>query len=419
MYKPLENKKILVAVSGGIACYKSIYLVRLLIKQGVDVHVVMTKNAMKFITPLTFQALTANHVWVDEWDSYADNNMAHINLTRGIDAIILAPASANTIAKINHGIADNLLCSTVLARIKSIPILIAPAMNVEMWTSPASIRNISQLKQDGYIILEPQNGEQACGEFGQGRMLEPEAILDDIIYHLTAKNLKNKNIVITAGSTQEYIDPIRYISNASSGKMGLALAKQAYYRGASVTLIYGNIDKSQTGAGLEFLAKIKSIKVISADEMYNQVMNIYQSDNANITKNDIFIGVAAVADWMPQNTSPNKQKKTDNQHKNHIELVKTKDILAAVADINPKPICIGFAAETQNLAEYAKIKLINKKLDLIIANLISDSFAKDTNKVCIISKHNINASEVSIEQIAEMDKASLANIILDKLTVNL
>jgi len=398
MFK-LKYNRLLLAVSGGIACYKSIYLARNLIKLGINVQVVMTPNAVKFITPLTFQAITNNLVFVEEWDNRVNNNMAHINLTRNIDGIILAPATANTMAKIAYGMADNLLLSLILASPKNVPIWLAPSMNVEMWNKNSTQKNIQSLIEQNYKLIMPNSGEQACGENGLGRMEEPDNIIDKIICDLTPKKLAGKNILITAGATREFIDPVRYITNASSGKMGYALAKIARNLGANVTLISGIND-------LDIPKNINYIQVQTAQDMYNEVLKFYANKQIIVNKkDDIFISVAAVSDWTIVEPSLHKIKKQVDINTNNIQLTKTLDILKTVANLDNPPFCIGFAAETQNLIEYAKDKLIKKNLDLIVANLMSDGFGGNTNKAWIISKE-------SIEELPTMDKEELAGEIL-------
>jgi phosphopantothenoylcysteine decarboxylase / phosphopantothenate---cysteine ligase len=421
----MKNKTIIIGVCGGIACYKSLILIRLLIKQGANVHVVMTPNATQFISPISFQALSNNHVWVHEWDSSATNNMAHINLSRQIDAIILAPATANTIAKVAYGIADNLLCSMLLARPKNCPVFIAPAMNVEMWHNAATQRNIQQLKQDGLHILVPQEGEQACGEQGMGRMQEPEDIIPHLTYYFTPKILSDKHIVITAGATQEPIDPVRYISNASSGKMAYAIAQQALYMGAKVTLIQAYVQPCLKLYDVHNQLCIHNVQ--TAQQMYDATLDIYLKNiDANIAANcyssgsgvvnkykDVFIGVAAVADYTPKYTQAQKIKKNSGNQEtrmNHIECIETQDILASVAKLNPRPLCIGFAAETENLIVHAQQKIKQKNIDLIIANLMQDAFTKNDNKVFFITSN-------TIEDIPRMSKTELADLLLQKISL--
>jgi phosphopantothenoylcysteine decarboxylase / phosphopantothenate---cysteine ligase len=422
-------KKILVAICGGIAAYKSLILIRMLIAKGYDIEVICTPNATKFITTLSLQALTNKHIWVEEWDSAASNNMAHINLTRNIDAVIIAPATASTIAKLANGIADNLLCSTILACPQKVPIFIAPSMNVEMWHNKATMRNINQLKTDGMRIINPNSGMQACGENGLGRMQEPENIVSVIQdYFLLAdiiqqhenidKYYANKHIVITAGATREYIDPVRYISNASSGKMAVNLAYIAALCGAKISFVYANIDNDVLHClkNISNTDNINFIKTTNAQSMYDATLNIMHSNQSV----DIFIGIAAVADWTPVNVSEHKNKKNVLQENNsniNIELTKTKDIISAISEIkkikdttdtkNNNICCVGFAAETKNIEQYAKEKLIRKNLDLIIANN-ANVFGADENKVCIISKYSTKNLElmhkkyVSIAILAEV-----------------
>ncbi len=408
----LCGKKIILGVSGGIACYKALYLARELIKNNCFVEVIMTPNACKFITPLSFKAITNNHVWIEEWDSSASNNMAHINLSRKCDAIILAPATANTIAKLANGIADNLLCSTILAAPSNLPICICPAMNVNMWNNPATMRNINLLQQYNYHVIEPQCGEQACGECGIGRLSDLEEIIQTLEYILSPKTLVDKNILITLGATTEFIDPVRYITNLSSGKMGIAIAHSAYNLGAKVEVIMGNIDSN-----LKLNKNIKITKIQTAQQMY-QAVNAYYLNNMqqNINKtNDIFIAVAAVADWMVETIAEHKIKKHSAENELNIKLKKTPDILQYVANLEQAPFCVGFCAESENLIINAQKKLIDKNLDLIIANLIQDSFAKDINTINIIKSKNKQNNEFLITEYTQKSKTELANIILKHL----
>ena len=362
----LKGKRIALGITGGIAAYKAAELVRLLVKQGASVQVAMTEAAMHFITPLTFQALTGQHVFTDPWDTQSGNGMAHINLSREADLLLVAPASADYLAKVANGIADNLLTTLTLAR--NCPLIVAPAMNREMWSKPATQRNVATLRGDGVAILGPASGEQACGEIGEGRMLEPEDILDAVIAHFQPKLLAGKQVLLTAGPTFEAIDPVRGITNLSSGKMGFALARAARDAGAEVTLICGPVTQpTPTG--------ITRIDVTSAQEMYQAVMQRIGSQN-------VFIGVAAVADYRPATLADHKIKKEDGAPP-AVELVRNPDILAEVAALPAAPLCVGFAAESRNLAEYAERKRRSKKIPLIVGNLIQDGFGGDSNAVTL------------------------------------
>lgn len=392
------NKKILLGklvlgITGGIAAYKAAELVRLLVKAGFDVQVVMTSAACQFITPLTMQALSGKPVFIDMWDSSISNGMPHIELSRNVDAILVAPASADFMAKLVQGRADDLLSTLCLARDCSL--LLAPAMNKQMWENPATQRNINQLKTDGISILGPDSGEQACGEIGLGRMLEADALLALVNAHFTPKLLAGKRMLITAGATLEMIDPVRAITNLSSGKMGYAIAQVAADMGAEVTLVSG---ASTQNAPIG----VTMIKAESADAMYNAVMS-------NIIKQDIFIAVAAVADYRPVTQHQEKIKKSASSLS--IELLPNKDILAEVASLPNAPFCVGFAAETENLLEHAETKRQLKKLPLIVANLASEALGRDENSVTLLDKNGAHplerASKTTIARLLLQHVASM------------
>jgi len=361
-----KNKSMVLGITGGIAAYKVAELVRLLVKANIDVQVVMTEAACQFITPVTMQALSGKPVFKDMWDASIANGMPHIELSRAADAIVIAPASADFIAKLVHGRADDLLSTLCLAR--DCPLLVAPAMNKQMWENPATQRNITQLNADGITILGPDSGEQACGEIGLGRMLEPADLFNLIQAHFQPKILAGKKILVTAGATLEMIDPVRAITNLSSGKMGYAIAQAAFEMGADVTLVSG-------ASTLKPPLGVKLISATSADLMYLSVMQ-------NIAAQDIFISVAAVADYSPVETSIEKIKKSKSSLT--IELKPNKDILAEVASLPNPPFCVGFAAETENLLEYADAKRKSKRLPLIVANLMRDSMGQDENSVTLL-----------------------------------
>ena len=362
----LSGKRITLGVTGGIAAYKAAELVRLLVKLGATVRVVMTKAATRFVTPVTFQALSGNLVFADQWDPRIANNMPHIELSREADLILVAPASADFLAKLTHGLADDLLSTLALAR--NCPLLVAPAMNLQMWNNPATQRNVATLRGDGITLLGPASGEQACGETGQGRMIEPEEIVEDLVAHFQPKRLAGKRVLMTAGPTFEAIDPVRGITNLSSGKMGFALARAARESGAEVTLVCGPVSQT-TPRG------VTRINVTGALEMHAEVMR-------RAAGQDVFIGVAAVADYRPANPSVEKIKK-DGSAAPQIELVQNPDILAEVAELPEPPFCVGFAAESQNLTAYAQKKRIAKKIPLIVGNLIQDGFGGDDNKLAL------------------------------------
>ena len=368
----MANKKIVLGITGGIAAYKAAELVRLLVKSHCEVQVVMTEAACQFITPITMQALSGKPVFTHMWDASIANGMPHIELSRAADAIVIAPASADFLAKLAQGKADDLLSTLCLAR--DCPLLVAPAMNKQMWESPATQRNIAQLKADGINILGPDSGEQACGEVGLGRMLEAEDLHMLVNAHLSEKPLKNKKIIITAGATIEMIDPVRAITNISSGKMGYAIAQAAFEMGADVTLVSGS-------ATIKPPLGVKNISATSAESMYQVVMQ-------NVAQQDIFIGVAAVADYSPVKKNTQKNKKSEQTLT--LELIKNKDILAEVASLPNAPFCVGFAAESEHLLEYAETKRKAKKLPLIVANLATSAMGSDENQVTLLDNDGIH-----------------------------
>ena len=388
------SKHILLGISGGIAAYKSCGLVRLLKKQGHSVTVAMSRAATEFVTPLTFQALSGNPVLVDTHDGHSASGMSHIDLTREADVFLIAPATANTVAKIANGIADNLL--TNLAAARKCPMAVAPAMNVEMWNNPANQRNIQQLISDDITVFQPSYGEQACGEIGIGRM--PEAIeLADLIHDLwTPKILAGKKILITAGATLEMIDPVRGITNISSGQMGIALARACRMAGAQVTLIYGQL-QTPLPTGLYHVEQ-----AISAQEMYDAV-------HKHIEDQDVFISVAAVADYKIKNSSPHKLKKENSKDTPTLELEANPDILASVATLPKSPFCIGFAAESEKVLEYAREKRLRKGIPMLIANDVSQAMGKSTNQITIITDdEELSFPEKEKLQVAEEIVQSLA-----------
>lgn len=369
----LNAKRIVLGVTGGIAAYKAAELVRLLRKQGADVQVAMTEGATHFVTPTTFQALSGKPVFTDQWDQRMPNAMAHIDLSRAADLILVAPASADFLARIAHGFADDLLSTMVLAR--TCPLLVAPAMNLQMWQNPATRRNVAQLAADGVQLLGPASGEQACGEVGAGRMLEPEEILEEVIAFFTPKVLAGRKVVITAGPTFEAIDPVRGITNLSSGRMGYALARAARQAGAQVTLVSGPVAFTAPKG-------VDRIDVRSALEMHAAVMGA-------VGTADIFIGVAAVADYRVANAAEHKLKK-DTGGIPPIELVENPDILAEVAALPAAPFCVGFAAESRNLEDYAQAKRKKKNIPLIAGNLIQDGFGGDDNRLVLFDDAGVH-----------------------------
>ncbi|MCF7980768.1 MAG: bifunctional phosphopantothenoylcysteine decarboxylase/phosphopantothenate--cysteine ligase CoaBC [Pseudomonadales bacterium] len=382
----LTNKQIILGITGGIAAYKSAELSRLLIDAGANVRVVMTQAAQEFITPLTMQALTGNPVHTKLLDPAAEAGMGHIELARWADIVLIAPASANFMARLAQGRGDDLLTTLCLAT--HAPIALAPAMNQVMWQDVNTQRNLKSLLEDGKIIMGPAHGAQACGDIGPGRMLEPAELLV-----LTAKQfeltvLSGKHIVITAGPTREAIDPVRYITNHSSGKMGYALAEAAVEAGAKVTLISGPVSLSAP-------PRVTLEPVVSAQQMYEAAMRLAPTC-------DIFIAPAAVADYSPANVAQQKIKSTPKTMM--IELKQTTDIVASVAALPDKPYTVGFAAETQDLLGYAQNKLKNKKLDMIVANDVAAEgigFDSDDNAVTLIwPDRNLTLEQSSKRQIA-------------------
>lgn len=350
----LANKRIVLGLTGGIACYKVAEFVRRAIEQGATIDVVMTEAATHFITPVTLQALSGRPVFLDPWDARVPNNMAHINLTRGADAILIAPASTDFMAKLAHGMADDLLSTLCVAR-GDCPLLIAPAMNREMWLNAATQRNVALLRQDGVHLLGPAEGEQACGEVGSGRMIEPDEILAELIAFFQPKVLAGRRVLITAGPTSERIDPIRVITNRSSGKTGYAIAQAAREAGADVTLVTG-----PTALPTPF--GVTRINVESARQMHQAVMQ-------HAAGSDVFISVAAVADWYVTNAGDQKIKKTHDGGAPQLAFAPNPDILAEVAAMENGPWCVGFAAETENLDEYAEAKRRRKGVPLLVGNL--------------------------------------------------
>jgi phosphopantothenoylcysteine decarboxylase/phosphopantothenate--cysteine ligase len=364
----LSGRRLVLGVTGGIAAYKAAELARLLVKAGAEVHVVLTAAGAQFVTPVTFQALTGNPAWSDPWDARMPSNMAHIDLSRGADAIVVAPASADFLAKLAHGLADDLLSTLCLAR--DCPLIVAPAMNRQMWQNPATQRNKSQLLQDGVTILGPAAGEQACGETGPGRMLEAAEIHDALAGFFQPKVLAGRRVLLTAGPTFEALDTVRGLTNLSSGKMGFALARAARDAGAQVTLVSGPVAQP-TPAG------VTRIDVTSALEMHAAVMQ--RADAC-----DIFIGVAAVADYRPQERANDKLKKDDKPLQ--VALAPNPDILAEVAARPQPPFCVGFAAESRDLERYAEGKRQKKKLALVVGNLVQDGLGGDGNAVILFDE---------------------------------
>ncbi len=364
----LSGQKIVLAVTGSIAAYKSCELLRLLIKRGAEVSVIMTEAAQRFVTPLSFQALGAKRVYTGDWEQ--DNcAIPHIEATKEASLLLVAPATANILAKAAQGLADDLLSAAILAA--RCPVAYAPAMNTFMWHNQATQRNVTQLTQDGAIFLGPASGEQACGDIGSGRMLEPEDLIELLQGAFSPRLLDRCRVLITAGPTYEPIDPVRGITNLSSGKQGFAIAKAAALAGAEVTLIAGRCD-------LKTPAGVKRIDVTTALEMYDAVMQ-------QVSQHEIFISVAAVADWRVANASDHKIKK-EYAGKPELIFEENPDILASVAALENPPYCVGFAAETDNLIDNARAKLYRKNVPLIVANLVSDAMNQDTNAVVFVER---------------------------------
>lgn len=364
----LSGQKIVLAVTGSIAAYKSCELLRLLIKRGAEVSVIMTEAAQRFVTPLSFQALGAKKVYTGDWGD-STTAIPHIEATKEASLLLVAPATANILAKAAQGLADDLLSAAILAA--RCPVAYAPAMNTFMWHNQATQRNVTQLTQDGAIFLGPDSGEQACGDIGSGRMLEPEDIIELLQGAFSPRLLDRCRVLITAGPTYEPIDPVRGITNLSSGKQGFAIAKAAALAGAEVTLIAGKCD-------LKTPAGVKRIDVTTAREMYDAVMQ-------EVAQHEIFISVAAVADWRVANASDHKIKK-EFAGAPDLQFEENPDILASVAALENAPYCVGFAAETDNLIDNARAKLYRKNVPLIVANLVSDAMNQDTNAVVFVER---------------------------------
>jgi phosphopantothenoylcysteine decarboxylase/phosphopantothenate--cysteine ligase len=365
-------KRIVLGITGGIAAYKAAELLRLLMKQGMDVQVAMTGAAEHFITPTTLQGLSGKPVLTTQWDD-SGNGMAHISPSRSADAIVIAPATADFIAKLAHGLADDLLSTLCLAR--NCPLIVAPAMNREMWLNAATQRNIAQLIADGVQVLGPDCGIQACGEEGMGRMLEAAQLAQDIAAFFQPKRLSGTKVLITAGPTYEAIDAVRGITNRSSGKMGYAIAQAALEQGAEVILVSGP-------TALDLPHGVQGVNAVSAAQMFDAVKQ-------NLDGCDIFIGVAAVADYRMAQPSGQKIKKSGNNLT--LELVPNPDILAYVASLPNPPFCVGFAAESERLAEYAEQKRRAKKLPLLVGNLAQQAIGSDDNELVLFDDSGSHA----------------------------
>lgn len=392
-----NSKNILLALTGGIACYKSAILARLLIKAGHSVRVMMTDGACQFITPLTLQALTGNEVHTKLLDEQAERGMGHIQLAKWADLVVVVPASANTIGKLANGLADNLVTTVIVAT--TAPVWVYPAMNQAMWGNAIVQNNLNKLAQFGFNIVSPDSGEQACGDVGMGRLPEPEAICEQILSFFecqtTAQTLADKTVVITAGATTEPIDPVRYLSNHSTGKMGYALARACVSAGAKVVIIAGEKVSLPTPLG------VQKITIGTADEMLQACLQACQ-------RADIFIATAAVADFKVANVASQKLKKTADNDGLTLELVKNPDVLATIAKTYPHLLTVGFAAETQDIENYAKGKLIAKNLDMIAVNDVSDKtigFGSDDNAMSVFFADKYGKDKVDL---AKMSKDKIA-----------
>ncbi|MDO8277338.1 MAG: bifunctional phosphopantothenoylcysteine decarboxylase/phosphopantothenate--cysteine ligase CoaBC [Burkholderiaceae bacterium] len=376
----LAGKHIVLGLSGGIACYKAAELCRALVKEGATVQVVMTQAAEQFITPVTMQALSDRPVYDSQWDARESNNMAHINLSREADAILIAPCSADFMARLLHGRADDLLSLMCLARpIDRVPLLIAPAMNREMWAHPATQRNMAQLSADGATLLGVGSGAQACGETGDGRMLEPAELLEDLIAFFAPKSLAGEHVLVTAGPTFEAIDPVRGITNLSSGKMGFAIARAAREAGAQVTLVAGPVSLAAPRG-------VTRVDVRSARDMRQAVQ-------AHVDAATVFVATAAVADWRPSNESSQKIKKDGSGQAPALSFTENPDILAEVAQSARAQAgalyCVGFAAESEKLLANAQAKRARKRVPLLVGNIGPATFGQDDNALLLVDAEGV------------------------------
>ena len=404
---PLGGRHIVLGLSGGIACYKSAELVRELQRAGATVQVVMTEAACQFITPVTMQALSGLPVATSQWDAREPNNMAHINLSREADAILVAPASADFIAKLAQGRADELLSLLCLARphaaaatatSDACPLLLAPAMNREMWAHPATQRNLAQVVADGASLFGPGAGDQACGEVGDGRMLEATELRDELIAFFQPKLLAGKRVLITAGPTFEAIDPVRGITNLSSGKMGFAIARAAQEAGALVTLVAGPVH-------LATPRHVRRIDVHSALQMHDAVLPLAAA-------HEVFIATAAVADWRPASALGEKIKKDGSGAMPVLQFIENPDILAAVAGLPGRPYCVGFAAESHDLARHAREKRLRKNVPLLVGNLGPATFGRDDNSLLLVAADGERALPTA-------DKLTLARELVREIAIRL
>jgi len=399
----LQNKHIVLGLTGGIACYKAAELCRALIKQGASVQVVMTESATQFITAVTMQALSNRAVYVSQWDAREPNNMAHINLSREADAILVAPASADFMAKLLHGRADDLLSLMCLARpVGEVPLILAPAMNREMWVNPATQRNVAQLTQDGALVLDVGQGDQACGETGDGRMLEPEEIVQDLIASFQLKLLAGRKVLVTAGPTYEAIDPVRGITNLSSGKMGFAIARAAHEAGAEVTVIAGPVH-------LPTPRGVTRLDVRSAQDMHGAVLS-------QVKEASVFVATAAVADWRVAHVADQKIKKTAKGDTPELQFTENPDILGEVAKSaraqSGALFCVGFAAESHDLQKHAQAKREKKGVPLLVANIGPATFGSDENALLLVDAKGV-------QEIPKANKLELARKLVAEIALRI
>ncbi|MEX3526461.1 MAG: bifunctional phosphopantothenoylcysteine decarboxylase/phosphopantothenate--cysteine ligase CoaBC [Burkholderia sp.] len=395
-HQELAGKHLVVGLTGSIACYKIAEFTRLLTKAGATVQIVMTEAATQFITPVTMQALSGRPVYTSQWDARVDNNMAHIDLSREADAILIAPASTDFLAKLAHGFADNLLSTLCIAR--ACPLLVVPAMNRQMWQNPATQRNAAQLRADGVSVLGPDSGAQACGEVGDGRMLEPAAIYEAMVSHFRPKRLVHKRVLITAGPTFEPLDPVRGLTNLSSGKMGFALARAAQQAGAEVHLVAGPVHLATPWG-------VYREDVQTAQQMHDAVMHA-------VPDADLFIAVAAVADWRVAQPAAHKIKKTADRKMLVLEFVENPDILASVAALPDAPYCVGFAAESGDLEVHGEEKRRRKQVPLLIGNLGPLTFGLDDNEVVLFEA-------AGTTRLPRAAKATLAHVLIEEIAKRL
>jgi len=384
----LRDRTVLLGITGGVAAYKACEVARRLQDEGARVQAILTRGALHFVTPTLLQALTGRPAYVELWDERLDQAMGHIMLSRDADALLVAPATAHFIAKLAHGLCDDLLSTLALARPRErCRLLVAPAMNVEMWEHPSTQRNVKTIEADGATILGPASGDQACGEIGSGRLLEPLEIVEDLIAALQPKRLAGRRVLVTAGPTFEAIDPVRGITNRSSGKMGYAIARAAREAGAEVTLVSGPTGRPSPRG-------VRRIDVTSAREMHDAVL-------AQAAGAQVFVAVAAVADWRPERASASKLKKPVPPEPVSLRMEPNPDILALVAALPSPPFCVGFAAESERLVEHARAKIAAKKVPLIIANRVQDAVGADDSELILVDQR----SAVTLPRAGKLEQA--------------